>query len=110
VDSWTDDVLKVGGVGFFSEAGESARLYWMRVSKNEDWLGRICAYLSSGSGTDTADLWRGEVPPVPSQPLPSPLPTGADATLAAAETEEFSQVGSQRARILKYGRTEPCRS
>jgi hypothetical protein len=111
VDSWSDDAIKVGGVGFFSEVGESARLYWMRVSKNQDWLGRVCAYLSSGSGSDTADLWRGDFPQAPaqpSQPLPPPV---TDVTLAAAEeTEEFSHIGPQGPRILKYGRTQLCRS
>jgi hypothetical protein len=38
VDTWTDDTLASGGVGFFSEAGERARLYWMKVSRNDDWL------------------------------------------------------------------------
>jgi len=111
VDSWTDDAIKVGGVGFFSEVGESARLYWMRVSKNQDWLGRVCAYLSSGSRSDTADLWREEVPHAPAQPSqPAPLPA-TDMTLAAAEeTEEFSHISPQRAGISKYGRTELCRS
>jgi hypothetical protein len=111
VDSWTDDAIKVGGVGFFSEVGESARLYWMRVSKNQDWLGRVCAYLSSGSRSDTADLWREQVPQAPAQPsTPAPPPT-TDVTLAAAEeTEEFSNISPQRAGISKYGRTELCRS
>jgi hypothetical protein len=108
VDSWTNDALKVGGIGFFSEVGESARLYWMRVSKNQDWLGRVCAYLSNGSGTDTADLWRDDMPHAPGQPA---LPPSADVTLAAVEeSEEFSQISPQRARISKIGRTESCRS
>jgi hypothetical protein len=112
VDSWTDDALKVGGVGFFSETGESARLYWIRVTKNQDWLGRVCAYLSGGpdSGTDTAALWPGEMPAAPAPVPPPALPPAADVTLAAAETEEFSHLGPLRARILKYGRTELCRS
>jgi hypothetical protein len=111
VDSWTDDALKVGGIGFFSEVGESARLYWMRLSKNQDWLGRVCAYLSSGSGTKTAELWRDELPHAPAQPPEPTLPTAVDVTLAAAEeTEELSEIGPQRARILKIGRTELCRS
>ena len=111
VDSWTDDAIKVGGIGFFSEVGESARLYWMRVSKNQDWLGRVCAYLSSGSRNDTADLWREETPHAPSQPSQPALPPTTDVTLAAAEeTEEFSHISPQRARISKYGRTELCRS
>jgi hypothetical protein len=111
VDSFTADSLKVGGVGFFSEAGESARLYWMKVSRNQDWLGRVCAYLSSGSGSNSADLWREEFPYAPTQPSQPALPPAADVTLAAAEeTEEFSHIGPQRARILRDGRTEPCRS
>jgi hypothetical protein len=110
VDSWTDDTLKVGGVGFFSDMGESARLYWIRVTKNQDWLGRVCAYLSNESGIDTAELWRGDLPGAP-PPLPQPAPpAGGDATLAAAETEIFSHRGPQRARDLDYGRTELCRS
>jgi hypothetical protein len=110
VDSWSDDALKVGGVGFFSDVGETARLYWIRVTKNQDWLGRVCAYLSNGSGNDTAELWRGDIPDAPSQPSQPAPPTGGDATLAAAETEDFSHLGPQRARTLKYGRTELCRS
>jgi hypothetical protein len=109
VDSWSDDSLKVGGIGFFSDAGESARVYWVRITKNQDWLGRVCAYLS-GSGSDTAELWRGALPATPRQPPEPALPTGADATLAAAEIEDFSHMGPHRARILKYGRTETCRS
>ena len=110
VDSFTDDALKAGGVGFFSEVGESARLYWVRVTKNQDWLGRVCAYLSSGSGTNTAELWRGDFPAAPSQPKQPPVPANTDVTLAAIDIEEFSSTGPQRARILKYGRTEICRS
>ena len=72
VDSWTDDTLASGGVGFFSEAGEHARLYWMKVSRNTDLLGRVCAYLSGGSeGQATADLWWPDIPggtPRPSAP------------------------------------------
>ena len=111
VDSWTDDALKVGGIGFFSDAGERARLYWMKVARNQDWLGRVCAYLSSGSGADSAELWPGQFPNGPSQPSQPALPPSADVTLAAGEdTEEFLHGGPQRARTLKYGRTELCRS
>ena len=111
VDSWTNDALKAGGIGFFSEAGESARLYWMRVTKNQDWLGRVCAYLSNGESADTADLWRDDVPHGPGQPTEPALPPPADVTLAAAEeSEDFAQMSPQRARISKIGRTELCRS
>src|ERR1035437_5950094 len=50
VDSFVDNSLVAGGVGFFSEAGERARLYWMRVSRNDDWLGHVCAMLADGAG------------------------------------------------------------
>jgi len=118
VDSWTDDALKMGGVGFFSEVGESARLYWMRVSKNQDWLGKVCAYLASGPGSNSADVWPGDFPQIPGQTPPHSLPPAADVTLAAADMEDFSQDFSKhfshkaqpRARILKNGRTELCRS
>lgn len=88
VDTWIDDTIPAGGVGFFADAGEKSRLYWMKVSKNEDFLGRVCAYLSSklGDGLNTsAELWPMEMPgsaPLPGQPRR--LPSGpADATLAA---------------------------
>ena len=109
VDSWTSDALKTGGVGFFSDMGESARLYWIKVTKNQDWLGRVCAYLSGESGTNTADLWRGDIPADSSQPAPPGMPP-ADAVLAAVESEESSEMGPPRARILKHERTEPCKS
>ncbi len=87
VDTWIDDAIAAGGVGFFSEAGEKARLYWMKVSKNEDFLGRICAYVSSklGDGSNTtAEMWAPEIP----GPLPQPgrrVPGAPEeATLAAA--------------------------
>jgi hypothetical protein len=86
VDSWTDELLPTGGVGFFSEAGERARLYWMKVSKNQDWLGVICSYLSDSGGNtrETAEVWGpgfptdGPAPSTPAQPQ--------DAVLAEAET------------------------
>src|SRR5260370_16894338 len=42
VDSWNDDRLRSGGVGFFSEAGGHARLYWVKVSNNPHCLGLRC--------------------------------------------------------------------
>jgi hypothetical protein len=62
VDSWTDDAPSAGSVGFFSEAGESARLYWAKVSKNQDWIGRICSYLVGRRTSQAAELWNGESP------------------------------------------------
>ncbi len=44
VDFWRDDSLKTGGFGFFSDTGESARVYWMKLSHQNDFIGRVCAY------------------------------------------------------------------
>jgi hypothetical protein len=46
VDFWSDDRLARGGVGFFSEKGERARLRWVEVSHQYDTLGRLCALLA----------------------------------------------------------------
>src|SRR5579871_385821 len=45
VDSWSDDRLKSGGVGLFAEGSEKARVYWMKVTKNSDFLGKLCSIL-----------------------------------------------------------------
>jgi hypothetical protein len=45
VDSWSDNRLKSGGVGFFTDSSEKARLYWMKITKNSDFLGKLCAVL-----------------------------------------------------------------
>jgi hypothetical protein len=54
VDSWTDEVEPSGAVGFFTEPGERARLYWMKVYKNDDWLGRVCGFLAGNSVEESA--------------------------------------------------------
>jgi hypothetical protein len=83
VDTWIDDTLVAGGVGFFSDAGERARLYWMKISKNEDFVGRICAYISSTIGERaSAELWPREVPGDPQHQLPVPE-RSQEAALAA---------------------------
>ncbi|MCC6367985.1 MAG: hypothetical protein IT165_31050 [Bryobacterales bacterium] len=46
VDYWSDDRLKTGGIGFFSAKGEQARLRWVEVSHQYDFLGRLCAFLA----------------------------------------------------------------
>ena len=63
VDTWIDDALPKGGVGFFADAGERARVYWVKVAKNEDFLGRICAYISGGDRPTIAGLWPGNGAP-----------------------------------------------
>ena len=52
-DFWTEDRLKTGGVGFFSETGERARVYWVKLESHGDILGRICGLLS-GKGSQNA--------------------------------------------------------
>ena len=108
VDSWTDETLLAGGVGFFSDAGERARLYWMKVSKNDDWLGRICAFVAGDSDAgsrDTAWLQR--------PGLPEPAPERRDteqAAILAGEAGEFLFSSAQRARASTMGRVETWRS
>jgi hypothetical protein len=46
VDFWSDSRLRHGGVGFFCNRGERARLRWVEVSHQYDALGRLCAYLA----------------------------------------------------------------
>lgn len=46
VDFWSDSRLTTGGVGFFCNRGERARLSWVEVSHQYDTLGRLCAYLA----------------------------------------------------------------
>jgi tetratricopeptide (TPR) repeat protein len=57
-DFWTDDKLKTGGVGFFSDAGERARVYWVKIESHGDILGRICSLLSgkSNGGTPNKEI------------------------------------------------------
>ncbi len=46
VDFWSDNRLHRGGIGFFCNRGERARLRWVEVSHQYDTLGRLCAYLA----------------------------------------------------------------
>jgi hypothetical protein len=108
VDSWTDDLLASGGVGFFSEAGERARLYWMKVSKNDDWLGRVCAYLSGSSVEDSQQTAWLERPQMPGRTPSHPSPAPSEAVLLAGETGEFLSGRPQRSasRAASQGRTQ----
>ena len=80
VDTFREDALPIGGVGFFSDAGETARLYWARVTKNDDWLGHVCAFLSGGESQTTADL---RLPAFPGG-APAPWTPGADPGILTA--------------------------
>jgi len=46
VSSWIDDRISRGGVGFFSESGESALVKWVSVSERDSFLSRIAAHFS----------------------------------------------------------------
>src|SRR5262249_25102675 len=81
VDSYSDEAPQSGGIGFFSEAGEKARLYWVKVSKNDDWLGHVCAFLSGVDAAPAgAELW---APELPGSPAPF-RPDSSHASLAGA--------------------------
>jgi hypothetical protein len=81
VDTYSGETIASGGVGFFADAGEKSRLYWVRVSKNDDWLGHVCAFLSGVDASPaTADLW---APELPGSPAPF-RPQGTHASLAGA--------------------------
>ncbi len=44
VDSYSDSRLPSGGVGFFSESDESARICWLRIVDQDDSLGRSASF------------------------------------------------------------------
>jgi hypothetical protein len=46
VSSWNDNRLTRGGVGFFSEDGESAMLKWVTLSERDSMLGRFVSHFS----------------------------------------------------------------
>jgi len=79
VGSWTDNGPSTGGVGFFAEAGEKARLYWMKVSRNQDFLGRVCSYLSGSPSVRSAGLYSQD-------PEGRPRPGGSGTPFEPAET------------------------
>jgi hypothetical protein len=89
VDSWTDEAPSSGGVGFFSEASEHARLYWVKVKKNDDWLGRLCAFIAgSGAGGSSESAWLAPAPwPAPA---PRPFPPPVQAAVLNSRTAEYA--------------------
>lgn len=46
ISSWTDNRLLRGGIGFFGEEGEIAKLHWISVSQRDTVLGRLMASFS----------------------------------------------------------------
>jgi hypothetical protein len=101
VDSFSDDSLRSGGIGFFADAGEKARLYWVKVSKNDDWLGHVCAFLSGVDAAPAgAELW---APELPGSPAPF-RPDASHASLAGAWIAAPFARASRRARAAKSRR------
>ena len=71
VDSWSDEVLPAGGVGFFADAGDKAQLYWMKITGNDDWLGHFCSMLAvseNDAPVPTASVIRRETNPAMVRP------------------------------------------
>ena len=110
VDSFIDNTLTAGGVGFFSEAGERARLYWMKFTRNDDWLGHVCALLAEETGVArAADLRKPELPgsaPCPDCPMTATEPRsrrcGLDCrTCAPPGRHDFSKPGEVNHGIRK---------
>jgi hypothetical protein len=96
VDSWTDDVEPSGAVGFFTEPGERARLYWMKVYKNDDWLGRVCGFLTGNSAEEPAQTaWLNR----PATLLPHPgnlVPLFPEPAIIARERNHLLRGGLER--------------
>jgi len=46
ISSWMDNRISRGGVGFFSEEGESAVLKWVSVSERDSFLARVASHFS----------------------------------------------------------------
>ncbi|MCX6629963.1 MAG: hypothetical protein NTW28_20285 [Candidatus Solibacter sp.] len=106
VDSFIDSTLAAGGVGFFSEAGEHARLYWMRVSRNDDWLGHVCAILADGAAVGSSAGLR--APRLPGgAPAPGLPRDGDEMTLAALWIALPYLRATRKSRFLETWRSEP---
>ena len=46
ISSWMDSRISRGGVGFFSEEGESSMLKWVSVSERDSFLARLASHFS----------------------------------------------------------------
>ena len=102
IDRYSGGVLAAGGVGFFSDAGEHARLYWIKVSKNDDWLGHVCGFLAGD--VDGARVTAGlGIPGMPGAPGGSEAPVG---TLAVLGMGLPGGAFRPRGRKKKSGRNE----
>ena len=105
VDTFTNETLRAGGVGFFAEASERARLYWVRVSRNDDFLGHVCAFLAGDDAVRaTAEL---RVPEFPgSTPTPWAPADDGNTTFAAVWAGLPYLRAAQKARASHTRRTD----
>jgi hypothetical protein len=46
ISTWTDNVLKRGGVGFFEDKNDPQNVAWISVSERDSFMGRLLAYFS----------------------------------------------------------------
>ena len=46
ISSWTDSVLKRGGVGFFEDQNDPQKVAWVSVSERDSFMGRMLAHFS----------------------------------------------------------------
>lgn len=46
ISSWTDTVLKRGGVGFFEDRNDPQKVAWVSVSEHDSFMGRMLAHFS----------------------------------------------------------------
>jgi hypothetical protein len=46
ISSWTDSVLKRGGVGFFEDRNDPQKVAWVSVSERDSFMGRMLAHFS----------------------------------------------------------------
>ena len=46
ISSWTDSVLKRGGVGFFDDQNDPQKVAWVNLSERDSIMGRMLAYFS----------------------------------------------------------------
>jgi len=46
ISSWTDSVLKRGGVGFFEDQADPQHVAWISVSERDSFMGRMLAHFS----------------------------------------------------------------
>jgi hypothetical protein len=44
VDTWSDERLRRGGVGFFSDPGEKATLHWVNINEREGFLQKFLSF------------------------------------------------------------------